>query len=146
MESIMTTGVVRMHGRTIYLPLITSRCVDCGLGCDTAGERFMVTNAVEEEAWPPDRLKPWHAAIGQTRLCVGCLEQRLGRTLCANDFVPSAGVNDPAYQKNMSDRLRQRLTATESVPLDPPKRKRGRPLGSKDKRKRRPWGSKKRPK
>jgi hypothetical protein len=87
-------------------------------------------------------------------LCVGCLEGRIGRTLCAADFA-DAVVNDP--EGDISDRLRQRLMATESVrlidtaPADnvvvPFKRKRGRPKGSKNKRKRgRPKGSKNKPK
>jgi hypothetical protein len=101
----------------MYVPLITSRCYDCGLGCDTAGERFMVKNAVREEAWPLSQFKPWHAALGQRVLCVACFEQRIGRTLCADDFVSSAGVNDPNKQ-NISERLCQRLTATESHRLD----------------------------
>jgi hypothetical protein len=47
------------------------------------GEWFMVKDQV------------WKAATGDvTRfLCVGCLEQRLGRKLKANDFSRSAKVN-----------------------------------------------------
>lgn len=114
-------------------PVITTQCCDCGLGCSAAGEWYMVTEPVWTEAWR-DRLKPWHSLPGQTVLCIGCMEKRLGRTLCAADFT-DAPVNSPKFS-GMSDRLRDRLTATTSAPLDPPKRKRGRPKGSKDKLKR----------
>jgi hypothetical protein len=87
-------------------------------------------------------------------LCIGCLERRLGRTLCAGDFTDDM-VNDP--DRDISERMRQRLVATESCRLDGPKaadpepvlvkRKRGRPRGSKNKRKPgRPKGSKNKPK
>lgn len=109
-------------------PLIVSTCADCGLGTIRAGEWYMVRNDVWEQAWR-NRRKWWHDLPGQEVLCIGCLEQRLGRTLVAGDFnaVP---VNDP-NKRPISPRLRARLTATESVPL---KRKRGRPKGSKNKR------------
>jgi hypothetical protein len=108
----------------------------------------MVHDRVWEEAWT-GRLKPWHELPGQAVLCIGCLEQRLGRTLCARDFT-DAMVNY-LDKENISERMRRRLEATESrrlEPLDyprddppppeyedegPPKRKRGRPKGSKNK-------------
>jgi hypothetical protein len=124
------------------MPAIVTRCVDCGLGTRVAGERYMVKSAVREEAWR-GRRKPWQIlARGQMVLCIGCPEKRLGRTLCAEDFVASAGVNDPD-KDDISDRMRDRLGAMESQPLESHspnlgremKRKRGRPKGSKDKRK-----------
>jgi hypothetical protein len=116
-------------------PLIVTQCCDCGLGCNVAGEWYAVRDAVWELAWR-GRRKSWHSIPGQSVLCIGCLEQRLGRTLCASDFTDAA-VNCP--DGNVSDRMRVRLAATESLPLGPPapeKRKRGRPKGSKNKRKR----------
>jgi hypothetical protein len=73
-------------------------------------------------------------------------EQRLGRTLAANDFTDSP-VNDLNKKERMSARMRERLTAVDALK---PKRKRGRPKGSKNneqpKRKRgRPKGSKNHP-
>jgi hypothetical protein len=115
-------------------PTIVTQCCDCGVGTRVAGERYMIKSAVREEAWR-GRRKSWHYLHGQSVLCIGCLERRLGRTLCAEDFVASAGVNDP-NRDDISDRMRDRLEATESHPLDgapPVKRKRGRPKGSKDK-------------
>jgi hypothetical protein len=119
---------------TRYTPTIITRCCDCGLGTRVAGECYMVKSAVREEAWR-GRRKPWQIlALGQMVLCIGCFEKRLGRTLCAEDFVASAGVNDPD-KDGISDRMRQRLMATKSCRLEgaPPGRKRGRPKGSKNK-------------
>ena len=116
-----------------YMPTIVTRCCDCGLGTNVAREWYMVKPKVWEQAWA-GRRKDWHNVPGQSVLCIGCLEKRIGRTLCATDFARAA-VNDP--EGDISDRLRQRLIATKSQPLDgapPVKRKRGRPKGSKDKR------------
>ena len=45
---------------------------------------------VWEQAWV-GRRKSWHAKVpGQEVLCIGCLEQRLGRTLIRRDFPRSA--------------------------------------------------------
>jgi hypothetical protein len=149
-----------------WAPTIVTRCCGCGLGTNVAREWYRVNDAVWDAAWC-GRRKPWHSLPGQEILCVGCLERRLGRTLCAGDFT-DAMVNCP--KEVFSDRLRQRLMATESMPLEPTpvpadnvvvpfKRKRGRPKGSKNKskaadpesapggRKRgRPKGSKNKPK
>ena len=54
------------------------------------------------------RLKPWYELSGQQVLCIGCLEQRIGRTLTARDFA-DVPVNGPD-QPNISDRMRDRLT------------------------------------
>lgn len=126
-------------------PLIVSACADCGTGTVRLGEWYMVMPEVWEQAWR-ERRKPWHAVEGQEILCIACLEQRIGRTLMAGDFIPDLQVNDP-NKGNISDRLRARLMATEC------RRRRGRPKGSKNKpkamapkRKRgRPKGSKNRP-
>jgi hypothetical protein len=113
-----------------FAPAVVTQCCDCGLGCNVAGEWYAVKTKVWEEAWI-GRRKSWHELPGQAVLCIGCLEQRLGRTLCVEDFT-EAVVNSPD-KENISERMRQRLTATESLPLNPPKRKRGRPKGSKNK-------------
>lgn len=110
-------------------PLITSNCADCGIGTSMLGElEYMVRDEVWEQAWA-GRHKPWHELPGQQILCIGCLEQRLGRTLMSCDFI-GAQVN------GISDRLRDRLT-TEAV-----RRKPDRPKGSKNKHEAvlRKWG------
>jgi hypothetical protein len=108
-------------------PLVVTQCCDCGLGCNVAGEWYAVKGPVWKLAWRRRR-KPWHDVFGQSVLCIGCLEKRIGRTLCADDFT-EASVNWPD-KENISERMRQRLTATESVRLE---RKRGRPKGSENK-------------
>jgi hypothetical protein len=67
----------------------------------------MVRDEVWEQAWT-GRRKWWHSLRGQEILCVGCLEQRLGRTLLRCDFA-NLPMNNPddGYK---SERLRQRLT------------------------------------
>jgi hypothetical protein len=110
-------------------PVVGTACADCGVGTHTLREWYMVHDTVWDEAWR-DRRKWWHAINGQQVLCIGCLEQRLGRTLTAADFN-GAPCNDP-NKPCISARLRDRLTATQSVSL---RRQRGRPKGSKNKRK-----------
>jgi hypothetical protein len=109
------------------IPVIVTRCCDCSLGTNTAGEWYMVKHSVWEQAWL-GRRKAWHAVPGQEILCIGCLEKRLGRTLMACDFTDTE-VNDP-NKHNISERMRNRLTTVDPMPL---KRKRGRPKGSKNK-------------
>jgi len=91
-------------------PVILTACADCGVGTLTLGEYYMVKDAVWVQAWA-GRRKPWHELPGQQVLCIGCLEERLGRTLMACDFT-DAPVNDPA-QENISQRMRDRLTAKQ---------------------------------
>jgi hypothetical protein len=148
-----------------WRPTIVTRCCDCGLGTNVAREWFMVKPQVWKEAWA-GRRKPWHELPGQSVLCIGCLEQRIGRTLCADDFADTV-LHD--LEGDISDRLRWRLTATKSVRFDEidddedfylpqrargedgfkvaPIRDRGCPLFTPVKRKRgRPKGSKNKPK
>jgi hypothetical protein len=72
----------------------SSRCADCGI-----------------ETWPyevymiSDEL--WHQAGGECDwLCVGCVEQRLGRELESEDF-PALPVNDDADTDSVLLRLRK---------------------------------------
>jgi hypothetical protein len=129
---------------TAQWPLIVSTCADCGLGTIRLGEWYMVHDHVWEQAWA-GRRKSWQGRVPGTEiLCIGCLEQRLGRTLMAYDFI-DVEVNDLG-KDNISERMRSRLTAVDSTPL---RRKCGRPKGSKNKPKRkrgRPLGSKNKPK
>jgi hypothetical protein len=88
-------------------------CADCGVGTFTLGEWYMVKDEVWDQAWI-GRRKPWHGRVpGQEILCIGCLEQRLGRTLMCCDFT-DAPIND-SNQDNISERMRDRLTAKEGT-------------------------------
>jgi len=93
-------------------------CCDCGIGTLAIDEFYMVNDDVWNEAWA-GRRKPQLveffgclASLGppdprQEILCIGCLEKRIGRTLCRADFkdVP---LNDPNRMK-LSERLLDRL-------------------------------------
>jgi hypothetical protein len=94
-------------------PVVTTSCVDCGIGTITTEEWYMVKDEVWEQVWC-GRRKSWHQMPGTEILCIGCLEQRLGRTLTATDFA-DAPINDP-NEIRMSKRLRERLATTKCEP------------------------------
>jgi hypothetical protein len=79
---------------------IEGRCLDCKketiLRDDKADEYFMVHSAIWRQAQPE----------GRGKLCIGCLEQRLGRRLRPEDFT-DATINRPGPGK--SKRLNSRL-------------------------------------
>jgi hypothetical protein len=74
----------------------------------------MVNDDVWEQAWAGRRKAWYRLAPGQEILCIGCLEQRIGRTLMACDFIPDVPANDPSDGAH-SDRLYDRLTATSGT-------------------------------
>jgi hypothetical protein len=70
-------------------------CLDCG--DNTIDEYFVIDHDL------------WAAAVGDPqagKICVPCLEARLGRLLVPDDFI-DCPANDPTWRK--TDRLRQRL-------------------------------------
>jgi hypothetical protein len=96
----------RPFARLQRAPHILGCCADCGVGTMRLGEYYMLADSVWERAWV-GRRKAWHSLPGQEYLCIGYLEQRIGRTLTSDDFT-EAPVNDP-FQDDISDRLRNRL-------------------------------------
>jgi hypothetical protein len=76
------------------------RCLDCGVDTGKTHEHYFVKSQV----W----MQAHHSIRGM--LCVGCLENRLGRRLKKDDFT-DAHINNPRLYP-MSDRLRNRLTST----------------------------------
>jgi hypothetical protein len=104
---------------TLTPPTIRTRCADCNIGTITLGEWYMVRDDVWQHAWA-GRLKRWREAPGQQVLCVGCLEQRIGRKLDRNDFTE---VNNPR-QPGISARLTARLQARGNEL--PPRKERSR--------------------
>jgi hypothetical protein len=74
-----------------------SHCLDCGLDTIEAGEFYMVRNDV----WPVSPMAGM--------LCVGCLEERIGRRLRRDDFT-SAPINAESGRRR-SDRLKARQAA-----------------------------------
>jgi hypothetical protein len=87
-------------------------CGGCGVdtGWDGLGEWYTVTDSVWEQAWPGTSLAKAtrHDAKERYFLCVGCLEQKLGRKLTSSDFVAGNCLNNPSDK--WSERLIDRLT------------------------------------
>ena len=73
-------------------------CKHCGVDTLSINEYYMVTDEVWQVAWPEE----------YGMLCIGCLEQRLGRTLTAADFT-DAPINRGVFE--YSERLAARLAA-----------------------------------
>lgn len=71
-------------------------CADCG--ADSTTERYMVHHHV----WAAAGMCPFGF------LCIGCIEQRLGRRLVAADFLDVPLNHAPGFQR--SDRLASRLS------------------------------------
>lgn len=74
-------------------------CADCGKDTGTMKEFYFINTAL----W----LSVMQSKDGM--LCIGCLEARLGRTLCKGDFT-NASINDLKHGSGKSDRLVKRLT------------------------------------
>ncbi|MCV7064604.1 hypothetical protein H7H51_00795 [Mycolicibacterium farcinogenes] len=73
------------------------RCLDCGVDTDAIDEYYMLRDEVWEQAHPD--------IDGQ--LCIGCVEQRLGRGLSADDFTAQTVNTSTTLQR--STRLIDRL-------------------------------------
>lgn len=80
----------------------TFTCVDCTYDTNELGEYYMV----QDEVWMQAQLD---ATDGM--LCIGCLEQRIGRRLKPADFI-DAPINLPAFHSEKSRRLSERLGHT----------------------------------
>lgn len=72
-------------------------CLDCGDNTSDIHEYYTVHDEVWLTAHPDD----------EGMLCIGCLENRLGRVLTPDDF-PEYPINTTGFF-NKSDRLRERL-------------------------------------
>jgi hypothetical protein len=72
-----------------------SCCVDCGDNTLKIREHFMV----HDEVWAKAGMNP-----NGGMLCIGCLERRIGRKLCRDDFI-DAPINKYARSKRWEDRL-----------------------------------------
>lgn len=72
-------------------------CAECGV--DTKTEYYMVHDHI------------WETFGREPLLCIGCLENKMGRTLWSGDFTHYAINNVNMFAK--SDRLLNRLEATD---------------------------------
>jgi hypothetical protein len=84
-------------------------CADCGVNTLDAGEWYVVKGEVWAAAKAGRPGEVWEESF---YLCIGCLEQRLGRRLVSDDFT-DARVND--LDKFQSRRLRDRLTVEQKI-------------------------------
>jgi hypothetical protein len=83
---------------------LNTRCADCSLDTIKAHEWYMVHDHVWERAWGQiSRGMP-----GDQILCIGCLENRIGRRLTSADFT-DAPVNEDRDDNFVSDRMFERL-------------------------------------
>ena len=89
-------------------------CCDCGIDTIATDEWYMVNDEVWEQAWAGRRRSqdviPGGGGLIDEFLCIGCLEKRIGRTLCRTDFTDAPINRFP----NNSDRLLDRLAANAS--------------------------------
>ena len=91
--------VIAKWGRPDPTDLEKWGCIDCGF--NTCGEYFVVRHDL------------WRQAVGSPKagkLCVTCLEERLGRRLVPDDFL-GCPANDRRWRK--TDRLRERMGPKE---------------------------------
>lgn len=72
-------------------------CLDCRVDTGKIGEHYFVYTDL------------WLAAVGSKvgMLCIGCLENRIGRQLTGVDF-PDITINNPRYERK-SQRLMERM-------------------------------------
>lgn len=79
-------------------------CMDCGVDTGKIGEHYMLKDHV------------WFSVVESNKgmLCVGCIEQRLGRRLIADDFNNSY-VNGLGFGQIKSNRLLERLRVSRFV-------------------------------
>lgn len=79
-------------------PAVTFTCLDCAVDTDEIGEYYMVNDYV----WKQTGIAP-----DGGKLCIGCLETRIGRRLMSSDF-PHYPINYAGIFRQ-SDRLRNRM-------------------------------------
>lgn len=77
-------------------------CLDCGANTAAIGEYYMVKDSVWTQA----------AEMDAGMLCIGCLEERLGRQLEPDDFLDIPLNHEPSC----SARLRARVLGIEEAP------------------------------
>src|SRR5262249_48295438 len=86
-------------------------CGGCGVdtGWDGLGEWFTLKTETWEQVWPGTSNEKFLGERTDLRyfLCIGCVEEKLGRKLTPNDFEPDNLLNRP--QRGQSKRLRARL-------------------------------------
>jgi hypothetical protein len=74
-------------------------CIDCSVNTHFIREYYMV------------QFDLWYSVANEGMLCIGCLEDRLGRNLTPEDFI-DAPINYGifGFSDRMKDRLGERFT------------------------------------
>lgn len=88
---------------------VSPDCADCGVDTWAIGEVYVV----QMELWARYGVGPaWDSAVNaheRACLCIGCLEQRMGRRLTRDDFTGNAVMYEPGRYGGQSARLADRL-------------------------------------
>ena len=83
------------------------QCHDCG---DRAWVQLHEDYMVRQDIWHQACVVEPVMKNGEGMLCVGCIEQRLGRQLCRDDFGGDVPCNVDQYRGQGSERLLDRMT------------------------------------
>jgi hypothetical protein len=83
------------------------RCLDCNVHTKKIGEYY----CLQKDVWYSVTAE--HGGTGM--LCLGCLEERLGRILTSDDFVPGIPINENDDHVRRSDRFLNRLSKTKKT-------------------------------
>ena len=79
-----------------------NQCTDCGINVAEIGETaYHIRNRVWDIAYPGYSSG---VGVGFSRPCIGCLEERLERTLTYEDFDMNWGAN-PRFSERLNNRL-----------------------------------------
>ena len=79
---------------------------------------------VHDRVWVAAGMKRDTRTRRSGKLCIGCLERRLGQTLCRRDFtkVPVNALSDPRHTPRLRKRLVARLARQLKAPVRSPPR------------------------
>jgi hypothetical protein len=81
-------------------------CADCHTNVGYKGEWYMLKARVWEKAWPRTAQKSVYDKLPlKHNLCIGCVEQRLGRRLTRRDFDLRIRHNRPDRHDKKKGRL-----------------------------------------
>lgn len=80
-------------------------CISCGVNTLECKEYYMINNKLWKQITKDTK--------GKGMLCIGCVEQRLGRRLAFEDFT-QAPINT-IYWNSKSDRLKSRLMSKNFI-------------------------------
>jgi hypothetical protein len=88
----------------------TSECVLCGINTSGIGEYYMVN----DDLWRK------YGAYDEGMLCIGCLEERMGRSLVSVDFTDCQVNTDEEHNRSMRliDRLSRDCGAVSTAVAD----------------------------